>query len=51
MNLHCFIKILPSDDFETKLDKFLYSNNKMHKSTENYSNDVIDLYFRYAMQL
>ena len=42
-------KILTSDDFETKLGKFLYSNNKMHKITINYSNDIIDLYLRYAM--
>ena len=48
-NFALLYKILPSDDFETKLGKFLYSNNKMHKITINYSNDIIDLYLRYAM--
>ena len=43
MNLHCFIKILPSDDFETKIDKFLYSNNKMHKTTEMSKIYILDM--------
>ena len=47
---HPLIKPETSCQYEWNIGRPLYFG-QCNDTTENYSNDVIDLYFRYAMQL